>query len=416
MMATNGIRYFFDSNTAVDGCASPSEPGYQQLEWLEVQLGIMRNRGMKAILIGHIPPAWTSTKQSWDETCWKKYVLWSEQYRDVIVGHIYGHMNLDHFIMLDSHKGHQPRDGKKRKHRKKKKNPGRGKKNSVFSTIQDYFFPTEPEDDACGVEEFDPEADPIFSVSSASDYLQSLRQEFASLPDISKSKHDEDTKNKIGGEWAERFMVAHVGPSVVPNYFPTLRVFEYNTTGLFEGEITGYRTADAEIQKKKKKKKDPKIQLPDGPSETAPPGPAYSNQPLTFLGYTQYFLNLTKHAQHREENVKVEYEIEYDTRTDDVYKLKDLTVRSYLKHASRLVGESSSKSDIEATKKKKRKHGKPKKSDRIWLTFLKRAFIGTVEPSSVFELIEDSEERLSAAGCQSGVIPPTSSMEMGLEL
>lgn len=61
-------RYFFDSNAAVDGCAKPSEPGYEQMEWLKVQLGIMRDRNMKVIIIGHVPPAWTNTKQSWDET------------------------------------------------------------------------------------------------------------------------------------------------------------------------------------------------------------------------------------------------------------------------------------------------------------------------------------------------------------
>jgi endopolyphosphatase len=38
------------------------------MEWLKVQLALMRDIGMKAILIGHVPPAWTSTKQSWDET------------------------------------------------------------------------------------------------------------------------------------------------------------------------------------------------------------------------------------------------------------------------------------------------------------------------------------------------------------
>ena len=60
--------YFFDSNTAVDGCDALSEPGYEQMEWLNVQLALMRSRGMKAIIIGHVPPAWTSAKMSWDET------------------------------------------------------------------------------------------------------------------------------------------------------------------------------------------------------------------------------------------------------------------------------------------------------------------------------------------------------------
>ncbi|KAL8815558.1 MAG: hypothetical protein Q9191_008452, partial [Dirinaria sp. TL-2023a] len=45
--------YFFDSNTAVDGCAENTEPGYAQMEWLRIQLQFIRQRGMKAIITGH---------------------------------------------------------------------------------------------------------------------------------------------------------------------------------------------------------------------------------------------------------------------------------------------------------------------------------------------------------------------------
>ena len=93
--------YFFDSNAAVDGCSLREEPGYRQFEWLRIQLDFLRMRGMKAIVMGHVPPAHTSGKRSWDETCWQKYALWTRQYRDVIVGGIYGHMNFDHFMLQD---------------------------------------------------------------------------------------------------------------------------------------------------------------------------------------------------------------------------------------------------------------------------------------------------------------------------
>lgn len=64
--------YFFDSNSAVDGCNAKSEPGYEHMEWLRVQLKILRSRNMKAILMGHVPPARSSEKKNWDETCWQK--------------------------------------------------------------------------------------------------------------------------------------------------------------------------------------------------------------------------------------------------------------------------------------------------------------------------------------------------------
>ncbi|KAG7130505.1 Endopolyphosphatase like protein [Verticillium longisporum] len=68
--------YLFDRNAAVDGCTTPSEPGFMQMEWLRIQLQAMRERGMKVILMGHVPPARTNSKQNWDETCWQKYNLW----------------------------------------------------------------------------------------------------------------------------------------------------------------------------------------------------------------------------------------------------------------------------------------------------------------------------------------------------
>jgi endopolyphosphatase len=52
----------------VDGCNAPSEPGYEQMEWLNVQLSLMREQGMKAIIIGHVPPVWTKAKMSWDKS------------------------------------------------------------------------------------------------------------------------------------------------------------------------------------------------------------------------------------------------------------------------------------------------------------------------------------------------------------
>ncbi|KAJ8125729.1 hypothetical protein O1611_g7909 [Lasiodiplodia mahajangana] len=94
--------YFFDRNGGVDDCVHPSEPGYKHFEWLLVQLEYMRSRGVKAILMGHVPPARTEGKQLWDETCWQKYTLWLQQYRDVVIASLYGHMNIDHFLLQDT--------------------------------------------------------------------------------------------------------------------------------------------------------------------------------------------------------------------------------------------------------------------------------------------------------------------------
>jgi endopolyphosphatase len=356
--------------------------------------------------------------------CWKKYVLWSRQYRDVIVGHLYGHMNLDHFTLLDSVQLKPPH----LKHPKKPKKPKKGHK-SDHNPLG--FSP-----DMCSPKEFDPEEDPSLSTSSAESYLSSLREAFADMvlpADVGGS--DIDLNKHLGGKWAERYVLAHISPSVVPNYFPTLRVMEYNITNLVDaqGMLTVEPQSSPQDERDGGKKgqalgrnKD-KVKKPAPPAKTAPPGPAYSMQPYTFIGYTQYFLNLTKYNnpqtnEHvetsdelRKRNVatdgkghaKLQFEVEYDTRTDRTYKLKDLTVRSYVRLARAIVDASSRKKKKSASgllvgqddgdgfdsedsveegdqvqagkkKRKKKKKHKNKARDKVWHTFVKRAFVGTV--------------------------------------
>jgi endopolyphosphatase len=121
-------------------------------------------------------------------------------------------------------------------------------------------------------------------------------------------------------------------------------------------------------KKGKKKPRKPRFKMPQPPASTAPPGPAYSNQPFTFLSYTQYFANLTQleaettrpegqwqvwHQvparreyqlskdndidQKKSESILFRYDVEYDTRTDKIYKLRDMTIRSYLDLARRIA-------------------------------------------------------------------------------
>lgn len=369
--------YFYESNSAVDGCEAKSEPGYEHMEWLRVQLQLLRGRGMKAIVMGHIAPARSEEKTNWDETCWQKYTLWMARYRDVVVGSLYGHMNVDHFILQDS---------------------------------DDVDFETDSEKSSGGT----------VSVMSKDDYLASLRDQWSDLPSppsgffesltttgepsqvnsTKKSKKEKEEKKrrkylkKIGGEWAERYSLSLVSPSVVPNFFPSLRVIEYNTTGLAtvaEGIDSQHQEPESqpppsppETEKKKKKdKKKVDFEIPDPPSSTAPPGPAYSNQPYTWLGYTQYFANLTRineeAAKNKGHKPHVNFEVEYATDDDDVYHMKDLTVRSFLELAVRIgeegeLSDNSVESDPSTVKKKKKKE-----VNEAWRTFVTRAFVGYVD-------------------------------------
>lgn len=466
--------YFFDSNSAVDGCADKSEPGYEHMDWLRIQLQFLRDRGMKAILMGHVPPARTDNKLSWDETCWQKYSLWMRQYRDVIVGSLYGHMNIDHFMLQDF------------------KDIGKDTKTGKMEIMNTRVSMLE---------------DGEITTASASDYLIDLRDEWAKLPSPPRSssmaeytdgkgnelstwewileslrgqKKSKKRKkggkgdkgsflDKIGGPWGERFSVSHISPSVVPNYFPTLRVFEYNITGLEDlvipddAPLSGFQDdpqvlfkdeslildGSVELSKKKKggeekgkvkKPKKYKFVVPAPPSKSAPPGPAYSPQTLSLTGYAQYFANLThinndfvdqepgpvdahkmigaerwkegkhqgKKSKHRKPHPKkFKYQVEYNTTDDKIFKLQDLTVRSYLDLARRIgeykqkgrefleeqkyecekeeeVEHNNAGAEKKGKDKKKKKHGKHGKTT-VWFTFIKRAFVGTLDPDLIEE-------------------------------
>jgi endopolyphosphatase len=221
----------------------------------------------------------------------------------------------------------------------------------------------------------------------------------------------------------------------------------------------------------RKKHKDQKFTIPNPPSKAAPPGPAYSPQTLTLLGYKQYLANLThinndfgssvyseedehdkgdedddlepnrwnegKHKgkkPHEHDDDKIhkpdpkpfKFELHYDTQNDSVYNLPDLTIRSMLGLAREIGAcEPKSKSlartataveeddeaddedsdddeaevqkkkhDKDDKKKKKKKKGKKGKKhggkkhkkcrkNEAWHTFIRRAFVETLDPEEI---------------------------------
>ena len=472
--------YFFDRNAGIDDCVTPSEPGFMQLEWLRIQLQRLRERGMKAILLGHVPPAKTASKELWDETCWQKYNLWMRQYRDVVVGSLYGHMNIDHFLLHDT------------------KDIDIRLLGGVEAEAEDYGL--ESYEDEKDIEEESGEDEDevrtsLFKLSGKSKYLLDLRRAWAKLPEVTslckgtqqtltqgkKGKKRRGSK-KLGGKWAERYHLSFVSPSIVPNFFPSMRVFEYNITGLehtptwgpaqvsdapasidadgmaeLESEvrqakaIRKFKKKGGKGRKKKGKgkgkkgrkgrkgrkgKKDPNLVVPDPPGKNERPGPAYAPQPLTWLGYTQYFANISlinaQVANGEGEGMgDFRYEVEYDTFSDKLYKLADMTVKSYVKLAYRIglakkkkgKGKASGWSDgdeedrweevdedeydededdggdfesesiecevVDAGKKKRRR----RESNRAWRHFVKHAFVSTGYEKGQMDGFIEEEER-----------------------
>ncbi|KAJ9663773.1 Endopolyphosphatase [Coniosporium apollinis] len=470
--------YFFDSNSAVDGCAARTEPGYEHFEWLRIQLQFMRERGMKAMMIGHVPPARTDAKKSWDETCWQKYTLWMRQYRDVVVGSFFGHMNIDHFMLQDFEDidlSLLSGDVAVSDVRKALDDDGEISAASASDYLIDLRDIWAKIPRASSLDEATADSEEAVSETEYSSFWDRVRQTVAHKKRQKKHKGGKKKKSphdKIGGPWGERYSMSHVGASVVPNYFPTLRIFEYNVTGLenmfdsaaVEDSITGSASQksmqddtletseqaenpESESENMESHKSARKLKhkhhfvMPDAPSKSSPPGPAYSPQTLALLGYTQYYANLTyinndfedeglsnlalpseddvEHAKWKEgkfkgkrprdsENPqprprKFKFQIEYDTMSDKIYGLKDLTVKNYINLARRIgnfkveddgvlertdstqqPSDEKPSAGVAKDKDKKDKH-KKHKMDHVWFTFVRRAFVDTMDLQDVEE-------------------------------
>ncbi|KAK3114042.1 Endopolyphosphatase [Teratosphaeriaceae sp. CCFEE 6253] len=413
--------YFAESNAAVDGCASPREPGYRQLEWMRIQLQYMRERGVKAMMIGHHPPIREDAKKLWDETCWQKYTLWMRQYRDVVVSSHWGHFNYDHFLLQDF------------------EDLDEDTKNGRMAVLTGKAATSDDEVHA----------------SVSPDYWLDLRRRWSKLPRVPKSmawpesgaeydtakkskdspekkerKEREKFLDKIGDSYAERFAASFVAASVVPNLFPTLRVFEYNITGLASKSVHEAEVSDqlhtpqyeSEVITRKNSKK-PKFKVPEPPSGSAPPGPAYSPQTLSLLRYTQYYANIThinndfvgtgkwregRHKGkkphdkgHEPDPRKFKFQVHYDTHNDSVYNLTDLTMPRLVDLARRIGDFKAAEEDTpldevvleevgiaKRKKHKKKKHGRPAKHTKRnapWYTFMRRAFVETKPPEEIEE-------------------------------
>jgi endopolyphosphatase len=406
--------YFFQSNAAVDGCAARSEPGYRQMEWLRIQLQFMRDRGMKAIMIGHVPPARTEAKTQWDETCWQKYTLWMQQFRDVVIAGMWGHMNYDHFMLQDFHAIDDDTNGGRMEISQLDAALREIPDDEMHAEVSSNYFhdlrkqwseiPKPPKSLRMKLME---------ELMESSDDQRPMREIEALLDEFSKGddKKKGDGKSKkqrrkekekkylkdIGGRFAERYSVSFASASVVPNLLPVVRVYEYNISGLESHHLTQSHASKsvAELEKElaaadvfaddadweswldendeddnswvdilRKKRKDQKFTVPDPPSKSSPPGPAYSPQTLTLLGYKQYLANLThinndfsnsalsttedgedlesekwsegKHSgkkhdkDHKPDPKTFKFQLHYDTRNDSVYNLPDLTIKSML--------------------------------------------------------------------------------------
>ncbi|SPC61264.1 related to PPN1 - vacuolar endopolyphosphatase [Ustilago sp. UG-2017b] len=277
--------YFYDNNKAVDGCVKrkgkKADPGTAQLDWLEVQLDLFRRRGMQVHLLGHVPP----TAGNYFGKCYRRYTDIVLRFQDTVVGQHFGHMNTDAFFVQEDME-------------------------AVYSSISseagmgdEAEAEVEPEEMEEEMEEME-EAEERDEVETKDEGLPGdLKRDFSTLPGKGRTNKD-------------FYSVFFVAPSIIPTYYPSIRLWTYNVsesarnqpftsnlntissiepnTGLGEDD-------DEELEpfsrhhhrptppKKKKGKKHRKHKLP---RHTSPSSPSRTNTYLSMLGYSQWVMDI----------------------------------------------------------------------------------------------------------------------------
>ncbi|GEQ69720.1 hypothetical protein JCM33374_g3394 [Metschnikowia sp. JCM 33374] len=389
--------YLFQSNPLVESCDKKKDPGYKLFLWLGYVLKEMRSRNMKVWLTGHVPP----TAKNYDISCLRKYILWSHEYRDVIIGGLYGHMNIDHFLPLDAKQAYRSM---------------KAKFSSLGYEVDENWVSGDYESDSDSDSEVDGEEfgsledlyqyynssvqqdkfDPVdSSLGFDIDFSKDIeiqggvpQRKVGYMDTVRESSYAKIKGKRKSGDRGDRYSVVHVATSVVPTFNPGFRVWEYNISDLYETEsfsaigwdkffteidglldeendhTTDYHDSFATFKEKVDILKKDKTIPPKMPKKL-PLGPAYVPQLFTPERYVQYYLDLKSVNRGTKD---FEYEIEYTTDDDYIYKMKDLTVAEWLKLGRRLG------TPIKNKNKDKGSSAKEDNLNKLWKEFLAHSF------------------------------------------
>lgn len=171
--------YFFQKNGEVKGCHAISGPAKEQIIWFENELLKARHARHRVYVIGHVPPS----PKHYRNSCLREYVRIASAFPDVLMGHFFGHLNMDHFLLLDA------RDGG-----------------------EDDEFRRMDED----------EQGEIHVQRNIEKYVDWLRDMYASIDPI-----DDFTPTGHRHIPTMPVVAVQVSPSVLPVYFPSIRIYRY---------------------------------------------------------------------------------------------------------------------------------------------------------------------------------------------
>lgn len=401
--------YFFKSNPLNDNCDGRKQPGYKLFEWLSITLKELRRRHMKVWLSGHVPPIPKNLHYS----CYTKMAVWMHEYRDIIIGGVWGHMNTDHFVPLDSVKAW--RSIRNRLNTFGLEDDANSLNFETYGEEEESLAEDGYDNDDDAVEDFKDDVDMYRAMGLLDDDFgvnrKSKRYESAPVGKVTYLAGIRDSLlvrikgKKKAGEHGERYSFAHVSASVIPTYNPGFRVWEYNITDLFANfnEHESFEPWDKFFAKAngildQSDELAETLQMADNITAnkqyytlkkdiTIPPimpsdinlGPGYVKQLFSPERYTQYYADLDRLQKSGEQEIN--YNVQYST-DDETYNMSSLLVEDWIK-LSRKLSESSPLEKGKTKKGKKEDFAMHETDDdntaaaRLWQKFIDRAFIST---------------------------------------
>jgi hypothetical protein len=85
--------FFFNKNTAVEGCDKEGSPGAIQMAWMKNKLELAKKENAMVYIMGHVPPYHDDGSPLFTPSCLSQYFNLIGTYGDVIAGHFTGHTN-----------------------------------------------------------------------------------------------------------------------------------------------------------------------------------------------------------------------------------------------------------------------------------------------------------------------------------
>lgn len=274
---TLNTMYFYVRNKAVDNCLHPKSPAYLQLIWFEDQLKNARTTQERIYVIGHVPPS----PRDYKGTCLTEYMRIASNYTDVVMGHFFAHLNMDHFLMFD------------------------GRQDTLLN-LEDDMVMDKVHQKVFDIADYDDDHE-VHATRNIDAYLDWLRDMYKDIDPLDDKRAPPNTQPPL--------VVVQVSPSVLPVYNPAIRIYKYeiNPEDIEDNDDDEDEDDDDE----------------DDEDELKPHG--------TLLSYSQYFANLTKWNRMPSDQ-QLEYELEYST--DTAYGMEDLSVESYFELAKSMIEHS----------------------------------------------------------------------------